>query len=638
MLVGLLGFQGSSVGIYGVAFGETEQQAGVVSGSPRVIRADEWLIRTPWVLWQEGKNLPTRPEVGMGRHDVNLIVDLPTRSWVMLARPHLIPYLLFDGARALALEWSAWLTLAFVGPYLLLYVLTKRVGISAVASALLVLSPGAQWWTIPATFTIIGYGCSAAALFLAALRRPDRRWAVALAASSGWAFAAFLTSVYVPWQIGVGLCLAPVVVLSSIAHARKHHDRAAAYRRIGLVGAVAVGFALVIVIAFAIQFWDGIRTIANTEYPGGRTSVDGGGVGLARVLSAPLDAFAASTEVTTVNSTNQSENASVVMLLVPVSIVTFGLAASRGLSKRAGPALIGALIGGGILAGWLLLPLPAWAGGFLLLNRVPPARLLLPLGLASVLAFGTLLGELDEVGRRLRPLIVLTATGVTAAALFWSAGAYRVDGQPINLWTATLFIAIVTAGIALSLTTARRVGLSVLLLFALWQASLINPIQHGISALTNNELTYSVEKIRPQLVDNAAWVGFGIDMYVRGALMETGVNSLSTVSLYPDEDSWRVLDPTEDHKSIWNRYASLYWSPGPAGSLPGFELLSPDAVAVTIDPCDSRLDSLNVEVFITQDIQMDASCADLVDEFSLGPRHLRIYRRALTSADRTPRS
>lgn len=625
-VLGLLGLTGSSLGLYASSNGADEAEAGVLSGPSRPIRTDEWLVRTPWVLRQVEHGLPNRLTGGMGTHDAALVYDLPTRGWEVLLRPQTAGYRFLDAERAFAIEWWAFFAIQLLGIYALLLVLTGRIAVSALAASLVTLSPATHWWTTPATFTTVGYGSLATALVLAAYRARTHRGRLLLSALAGLALAAFLAALYPPWQIGVALLLVPIGVSTLLADLRASVDRRRALRSLALVLPTALGIGGGLFGAFLVTHGGAIEAISDTVYPGRRTASVGGGTASSVVLSSTYDSFASEKPFSMVNGTNQSENSSALPLLLPVGVASLALLLGRRLQRsRTSSALLGSLAGGGLISAWMLLPIPAAAGRLLLLTRAPPSRMLLPVGLAGVIALALLTSHMRETGSRLAPWQLLASTGAFGGALAWGAAQYTVDGVGIDPARAALLALAPLAGLALCLCRRPIPGLMVLALFGLWQASLVNPVQDGMGALTDSPLRRAIDVVRRGGQGDEGWIALSADTTVRGTLTASGVNNLAGVSPYPDRTQWRILDPGLDNEEAWNRYAHVSFTVAAPGAAPSFTLLGPDNLSVAVDPCAPALRSLGVRFLVTQGFEI-GSCVRPVAKVPYGSSYVVVYR------------
>lgn len=627
VVLGLLRVSGSSVGLYGTDNGAAEKESGVLVGPPRPVRYDEWLVRTPWVFRQVVRGLPDSVPGALGRHDTDLLYDLPTQGLEVVLRPQTAVYRVLDGERAFAVEWWSLLALQLLGVYALLVTLTGRPGLSAVGASLLTLSPATQWWTTPATFTTVGWGCLATACALRGFRSGTGRRRIGWAAAAGAALAAFLAALYPPWQIGVALVLLPVGGAAMLAGMLDAGDRRAALRSLAATAAVSAAVAGAMFGPFVIAHRDAVGDLSDTVYPGHREAAEGGGTPVAVAFGSAFDSFVTDRPYRVANGTNQSENSSALPLLLPASGAVAALAARRRWtgSPVAAP-LAGCLVGGAVLTAWMLLPVPAAVGRWLLLTRVPGFRLLLPVALAGILALTLLAAHASQPGRRVPWWGAVGGTALFAAALWWAASGYTVDGQPIDLAVAAVPVVVATVGVALAVSRRPLVGLAVLAALTLWQASLINPLQRGVEPLTGSALRQKVDELRRRASPEAGWIAFSADQTVRGTLTAAGVNNLAGVSPYPDRPAWRVLDPEGKAERDWNRYAHVSFDPGAPGAAPAFSLAAPDDLRVSVDPCAPALVRLGVRFVVTQGFELQG-CGEPLARLPHRSTFLMVYRR-----------
>jgi hypothetical protein len=120
------------------------------------------------------------------------------------------------------------------------------------------------------------------------------------------------------------------------------------------------------------------------------------------------------------------------------------------------------------------------------------------------------------------------------------------------------------------------------------------------------------------------WMLIGGDIYVRGSIEATGVSFLSGVSRYPNWDAWLILDPTLQYEESWNRYGHLSISVGEKNSEPVISSPQSDVIQIVIDPCDKRLELLNVDLVVVQDMEI-SGCGTLLDDVTWGNRKIRVY-------------
>jgi len=441
------------------------------------------------------------------------------------------------------------------------------------------------------------------------------------------AVAAFLATLYVPWQIGTLLVVVPTAVGAISPGLLAKASRRETVRALSIVLTISVGIGGALFLLFAYSHRATFEVIAATIYPGEQPAQRGGTVALTTFWGSAFDYFASRKTVAVVNNTNQSENSTALVLLLPVAIATFGLAAAGRLRGRGALLpLLGCLAGSSIVLSWMLLPIPAAVGRFAFLTRVAPNRLFLPLGLASALSLALLVNFLLEREIRLPPVTVTVASLMFAAVQLWAAGNYVVDGVGISVRLATVFVGIVAVGVMLVLGGHHAFGLLLLAVFSLWQSSHINPIQRNLAPLVDSPLRAAVDRAKERFPADVGWVAFSTDNFVRGTLTAAGVNNLSSISVFPDTEQWEVLDPDNKFQAVWNRYAHVQFVAGAPGDPVSITLNATDSLTVTIDPCAEELKKLKVRIFVGQ-AENPPACSRPFASVDHGAGRLTLYER-----------
>ena len=114
-------------------------------------------------------------------------------------------------------------------------------------------------------------------------------------------------------------------------------------------------------------------------------------------------------------------------------------------------------------------------------------------------------------------------------------------------------------------------------------------------------------------------------------LIASGLQTLSSPSIYPNAKAWRILDP--QHPRVWNRYAGLKSVPAPSGSPPKATVVGAfrASVTVAIDPCGSPAGRLGVGFVVSGSPLID-SCLQLATKTTFEGTPTYIYRRASAAA------
>lgn len=176
---------GSSVGMWNIIIKGQDQKLGMVAGTPRAIRADEWMGTTLQMISQAGSNPPfptTNPVWGSA--EVPLIANLPVRHWSMLFRPQYWGFFVLDIDRAFSFYWGMKACFLLGGVFLLLMILTDNdFGMSLLGALWVFFSGFIQWWYSASGMLPEMIGC--VALLLVAIHYvvlSPHRWTIAASA------------------------------------------------------------------------------------------------------------------------------------------------------------------------------------------------------------------------------------------------------------------------------------------------------------------------------------------------------------------------------------------------------------------------------------------------------------------------
>ena len=136
----------SSIGNWDIVSGKPEAET-VITGTPRYIRLDEWMIGTPAVIGQYNAGMPlSNPADGAGNMPV--IYGFPVKDISTVLRPAQWSYFIFDVERAFSFSWNFGIFFFLMSTFLLFMLLTKNNFLVSVTAAFFIfLSSAVQWWT-----------------------------------------------------------------------------------------------------------------------------------------------------------------------------------------------------------------------------------------------------------------------------------------------------------------------------------------------------------------------------------------------------------------------------------------------------------------------------------------------------------
>lgn len=625
VVLGLGRVSGSSVGMYNFAFfGYDYKDPAVLSGVPRAVRTDEWLVQTQWTLAQARAAFALENPLYAASQTLALS-NVPVAHWSMFFKPWLWLFFVLDIETAFSLSW--WLRAAtlLAAVYFFLLRLTRGdVPVAVLGALSFFFSPFIQWWYSTGLVDISAFAFLVFLCFANILESRSRASAAAHALLFAYCALVFALVLYPPSQIPVVLLFIFAGVGYLLGPGRPVGWGAA--RRGAL--ALGVGLALVAVagIVFYADFRDVITTVQGSAYPGQRRIETGGGFSLARLAAGFYDKGLQRTVVPPSMGENQSEAAGFFhfsLFLLPV----YGVLAARMAFKKQDPdpfflAILAVYL---LLLVWMTVGLPPFVARLFLLQFAPPARAWLALGMADLLlVFSFIYCIRIQQSNRLQALwlawAALSALALAGVGLQLFAEEPRFfNGLPdLGLVVFVVFILF----LLLLLQRGREFG-AVLLLFSLLAALLVNPLYVGLSPVLDSDLAQAVRTAQTRS-PGATWVvyehpGFANYLAANGARVFNGVYST------PDVDFWRQFDPQGRHEDVYNRFAHVLVH-DPGSDQVDFLLVQPDRFQLNIAPCHPLLADLGVDLFLFTE-PVEHACLALSQTVTYPEMQFYIYER-----------
>ena len=585
----------------------------LIIGTPRPIRSDEWHVIAPLFVAQSHHGYPRYAVDGLGSQDLS-VFDVPIWGWTTLFKPWDLPPLVLNLEHGFAARW--WLMSFFLlfGSYLLLLELTDRTAIAVLFSLGLWLSPFFQWWYASSALDSAGLSMLALASFLYSFRAPTTVRRVAWLGLAAYSTVAFVLILYPPFQISCALVMIVIGVCELVG---RRNEFGITWRRLATnLGAVII-LVGVVVAAYYVYARVAIEGLNGTVYPGHRR-VSGGGTSLFQLLSAPFGLTLAQNGAG-ISGSNQSEISSFLML-GPFALLQLFRLRLRDLMFRWRVLLLGTAGIFVILVAWFLISLPPPLASLLLLNRVPPYRAIIGVGLAGILLMALLCtaefrpvqevaADADFAARvvRTRNRRINSGALVCAAAAFVM---YFWEGRRFVAGFPTLQLSLVGAGLGCAaaalvvlLTSARKAiaGGIAFVVFGAVVALPVNPLYNGLGVLTSSPLLPVFAKVaaRASGPGHNRWLSFS-GTAVTDELRASGLPTLNAEDIYPDKKAWAVLDPDSKSVAIWDRYAALTFEPGLSNTSVTLTLPQADQIEIALNPCGSVASKLDVGFVVTQ--------------------------------------
>lgn len=588
--------------------------SGVLLGSPKSIRSDDWLVTTPYILSQYNRDYPGQ-NAGIGANKDPLVTsyNLPARHFSAVFKPQNWGYFGLGLERGFSLSWNFKLFGFFLGSFMLLMLIAgNRFWLSLFGAVWLLFSGFTQWWF--STIMVEMMACLFVVFMAFAYILLSRKRAFIIAAAA--LVPVFLVDAvlffYPPFLITLAWMMVFLLAGFVLTDGRWAMLRSNLKTRIPILAGV-FAFTASILLLFYLDARETITAITSTSYPG-RRIIQGGETSLAKIFSGFTEAPRNEFDYPTVWA-NASETSNY-FLFFPV--VAMAWLRNYILKIRNKPVITALLLFLFLISVWLLVRLPAPLAKLSLMSYVPTNRAILALGIASILVTIIFLGEKVRDGRDVSmDRRFVNSCAALVFCLLVGFGLYL--NQATDNFLRFRQILAMAAFFSLAswlLLKRKKAAFGILILLALTPYYLVNPINAGLDPLTKNRVYQRAVTLNSQ-DPGARWAVYG-DTYLSSLMTASGAGVVNGVKYTPDLSFYSELDPDGNDFETYNRYAHVYFNE-PAGDAEKveFSLTYVDSFKVTIDPCSGELAQLGVNNFAfpyKADLSI-YSCLQLTDDF-----------------------
>lgn len=614
-----------------VAYWETiypsgrDDKSGLLLGSPKSIRSDDWLVTTPYILSQYNQDYPQHNStIGAKKDPLVTSYNLPARHFSTVFKPQNWGYFALGFERGFSLAWNFKLFGFFLSSFLLLMLIAgNRFWLSLFGAIWLLFSGFTQWWfsTIMVemmTCLFIVFMCLA--YILLSEKRPYILTATVL-------LPFFLINAvlffYPPFLITLVWMLTFMLAGFVMTDNRWKKIKRNLLARIPILTGVFF-FVLSVLFLFYLGTRETITAITNTSYPGRRV-IQGGDTSLAKMFSGFTEAPKNEFDYPAIWS-NASETSNF-FLFFPVVAMAWLRNYIMKIKNR--PIITALLIYLFLISVWLLVRLPVPMARLSLMSYVPTNRAVLALGVASIVVTIVFLGEKVR-GERDVSLDGRFVNSCAALIFCLLIGFGLYFNQATDNFLRLRYIPVMAAFFSLAswlLLKRKKAMFIILILLALAPYYLVNPVTAGLDPVIKNRIYQRAVELNSQHPDKR-WIVFG-NSYLSSLLVAAGTNVVNGVKYTPDMSFYSNLDPTNDYYDIYNRYSHAFFNE-PDNDQEGikFELSDVDSYTVTINPCSQELAQLGIDNF-AYPYKVDLSkysCLEQTDEFK--GDNVWFYKRA----------
>ena len=563
--------------------GKNPVQQGILFGTPKGIRSDEWMLGVPWVMSQVNSNPAfSKHNPAVGADTASLLVGLPTDHWSAIFRPALWGYYFLDLERGFSWHWMMrTFGLLVALTVFFRFALSCSMLVSLTGAGWIYFSGFNQWWLASVSEIIFSFLLTC--IGFAAVFRSNSIIKVALSSELLLlGIVGFGLTLYPPFQVPLfylGLCLIPFLLPKNI-----NSQAVSNIVRISILSSTAI-LSAGLLFLFLLDNKETVSLMQSTVYPGQRLSF-GGGYSLSRYFSGIFDSIYS--EGLYPPSYGNVCEASSFLLLWPVSFLVACISRQTGYLIRSLPLVVYLLF----VSSWVMFGASPLVAKLTLWSMVPSNRALIGLGIGSII-FSIL--TINEVKKPSNLFVVLLS--ILSTFLLWNF-IHNFDALPTTSRSIdeSNFIIASSILIVVSLISSSKIWLAFAVLFGVVYPNFsVNPMMSGMDSILKSPIYQAVQSIDSDKSEK--WAVYGSPI-VPQVVKAAGVKVINGALYAPDLKSLSVFDPEGKYIDIYNRYAHVTLNQVIEGQPLKFHLHQADTWQLDISPCDPAFKTLNVRYFV----------------------------------------
>ena len=565
---------GSSIGCWEKVLGYNTDK-GILAGTSRSIRSDEWAVFTPMALGQTANGFKYMNNNLRGGYptDMFIIYGQPVKDISMIFRLTQIGYLLFGAGAGLAFYWCFRFIALFMASFEFLMLITKKnKRLSLVGAIVILLSPTIQWWY--STNCLIEMIVSAEVglvLFDKFFKEENFKLRILYIAIIFVCIDTYALTFYPAWMVPVAYIFLPFLIWIIIEN-RKNIK----FTKSDIISFVVIALIFAGLMGRILsKSWDTIVTTLNTAYPGKRVLLEKGS-------PVAYVGFIVNSLLTIVTSFDNPCDMSVMMDFWPIALILLAIYVLK--EKKKDILVTLSLIFVLILNAYYLFSAPEWLAKISLLSRSWYGRIYQVFGLLNIFILFRILSNTEFKFKKLWAIIIsvlVSGICVLGAKYYYSAKISLVMAGALFAVFTLIFYSI------LRYTENRKMFTWVIVIFMLVIGGLVNPVRSGINLVADDPLLNAIEKINNE--EEGLWSLIEIGLPEINLPNVVGAKTLNSTSVYPNLELWKKIDRENKYEDIYNRYAHIFITLVPNEEETKFELLAPDVIRIFI-----RYDDLKV--------------------------------------------
>ena len=506
------------------------ENRGIVAGTARQIRMDEYAVSTPWNISNYHNGLQVENEAVGGLKTPLLI--MPVKHISIIFKFSHWGMLFLDVERGYVwMMCGSMLVLLFCSFLFFLLLTRNQYWLSLTGAVTLLFSSGTASWSFAPT-SIIGFCCIAFVLAVYLLISTKFKLILLYSTLLIWVIVNFAFSLYPPYQVPM-VHFFGLIFIGYLINERQQlfPVKAIPTKLIGL--SLAAAFASMILYFFKQDGQETVTAVMNTVYPGKRAETGGTGF-IANWYSEYYSWFFTDTKFPK-SWLNSCEMAHYLNFFPVVGVMCI---ATWALTKRINWVLLMASIFIVFMLIWMEIGFPKEVANLTLMSMSPTRRAQIPMGAGGIIMLFIYLGSLKFTNIRSMPAW-FTPVAIVGICAFMVYTAYvninDTDGliKAYQTFIPVVFFIGMNTLLIFSLKIPYRIPIFCIgILLYLIPNMRLNPLSVGLSPIIDHAL---YKAIRPMVESDpeARWMVNG-NQFITYMVTATGAKQITGVKFIPD--------------------------------------------------------------------------------------------------------
>ena len=582
----MLGYHGSSLSVWNdvVQPSYELESDGLVFGSVRKIRVDEYFITTPTILSQYFNNFDSKSDILMGRNSyVNMFPSLPCKNISLLGCLGNLPFLFLPLEMAFSMSWLLKIFVIFFGSFELCMLVSDKKRLYAFMGAMLITFSGASvWWS---NMLILGIGAFAVVVMNSFLKAKSVRSRIIYSIIMGIIGANYLMLMYPAWQIPFGYLYLGLFIWLWI-----NNKKSLSFKMLWYVPIVLLVMFGIFLPVFNQSYSIYLETI-STVYPGGRNSV--GGDGRDQLFGYYLSLFFPFKEF--VNPSEFGNFMSFYPLPIILSVVTCVKKKIKKVKMDSLLVILGVVAI--LLSIWNFVKLPNFITKITLLSSSTAGRSQLVLGVICVLMMVRLMSKYESRGKITNDrLYIITCISIVFNSIIIALLNYYFDSY-LDVWMNFIMLIVFVPIIDLLILNNKKTNnilALIMIMLSVVCGVLVNPLAKGLDVFYDKPAAKEIRDI-VSVDKDSRWLAVNKHYALPNYVVANGATTINSTNYYPNMKLWAKFDKDGEYEYVYNRYAHIQVEF--TNEKTSFNLLTPDYFAVLLNIND--LEKLDVDYIIS---------------------------------------